>query len=57
LELNEDYKETWTSYIKNLRKCNIFINEEEDELLWSVNPMGGYVPRIGYKMLAMEGFN
>jgi hypothetical protein len=57
LELSGVYAESWNSYIDILMKCDIFINEEEDELMWSTNPSGGYMPRIGYKTIAMEGFD
>jgi hypothetical protein len=57
LELNEAYVEAWKAYIVYLRKCNIILNDDEDELIWSLNPTGGYEPKFGYKALALEGID
>lgn len=38
-----------------LKYSNARIREEDDQLIWSLNPTGKYVPKIGYKDLTEEG--
>jgi hypothetical protein len=38
-----------------LKDNNVRIREEDDQLLWSLNPSGDYVPKVGYKALVEEG--
>jgi hypothetical protein len=33
------------------------LNDEEDQVIWCLNPMGNYDPRLGYKSITMEGNN
>jgi hypothetical protein len=34
---------------------NVRIREEDDQLLWYLNPSGDYVTKVGYKALIEEG--
>ena len=45
----------WKSYTDALKDSNVKIREEDDQLLWSVNLSGTYVPNLGYRTLAEEG--
>jgi hypothetical protein len=53
--LGEDLVEAWKSYIDALKDRNVKIGEEDDQLLWSLNPTGTYVPKLGYRALVEEG--
>jgi hypothetical protein len=53
--LQEENAEIWECYTQKLRSCFINLNDEEDQLIWSLNPIGNYEPRLGYKALAIEG--
>jgi len=34
---------------------SVRLKEEENHLIWSLNPTGAYIPKIDYKALAKEG--
>jgi hypothetical protein len=53
--LGEDFVEVWKSYIDALKDKNFKIREDDDQLLWSLNPTGTYVPKLGYIELVEEG--
>jgi hypothetical protein len=53
--LGEEYATTWKRYIDILKDSNVRIREDDDQLVWSLNPIGTYVPKIGYKALVEEG--
>jgi len=55
MDLNGEYVETWNSYTNYLQKCSVFINDEEDAILCSIKPYGGYKPRLKYETMALEG--
>jgi hypothetical protein len=38
-----------------LKHNNVNIREEDDKVLWSLNPSGEYVSKVGYKALDEEG--
>jgi hypothetical protein len=38
-----------------MKDGNVRLKDEEDQLIWSLNPVGAYVPKIGYKALIEEG--
>jgi hypothetical protein len=45
----------WKRYTDDLKNIFVKIRDEEDQLIWSQNPIGEYVPKIGYKTLVVEG--
>jgi hypothetical protein len=53
--LGAEYAEEWKRYTDLLIDNNVRLKEEEDQLIWSLNPVGAYVPRLGYKALVEEG--
>jgi hypothetical protein len=53
--LREDIAEAWKSYTDALKDNNVKIGEEDDHQLWSLNPIGTYVPKLGYRALVEEG--
>jgi hypothetical protein len=55
LDLREIFLDIWKDYIDNLRKRCINLNDEDDEILWSLNPYRGYEMKVGYKALTSEG--
>jgi hypothetical protein len=38
-----------------MKYINVGIREEEYQLVYSLNPSGDYVPKLGYKSLVQEG--
>jgi hypothetical protein len=53
--LGEEYVEAWQRYKDTLKDNNVKIREDDDQLVWSLNPIGTYVPKIGYKALDEKG--
>jgi hypothetical protein len=53
--LREEFVEEWKGYTKVLKDNNVKIQEDDDQLIWSLNPSGTYVPKLGYRALAEEG--
>jgi hypothetical protein len=51
LDLKEEYENIWKACTKSLRKYFINLSEEEDEIIWSLNPSMDYEPNFGYKAL------
>lgn len=49
--IRQEDEGTWKRYIDNLKYCCITPMDEEDWILWSLNPIREYVPIIGYKAL------
>jgi hypothetical protein len=52
--LREEYVEAWQRYTNTLKYNNVKIKEDDDQLVWSLNPTGKCVPRICYKALTKE---
>jgi hypothetical protein len=38
-----------------LKNNNVGIREEDDQILWFLNPSCDYVPKVGHKSLVAEG--
>jgi hypothetical protein len=53
--LGEDLAKVWKSYAEALKNSNVKLGEHEDQLLWSINPSGTYVPKLGYRDLIEKG--
>jgi hypothetical protein len=53
--LGEDLDEAWKTYTDALKDNNVKIREDDDQLLWSLDPTRTYVPKLGYKALTEEG--
>jgi hypothetical protein len=53
--LGEDLAEAWKSYTMPLKDNNVKLGEDEDQLLWSLNPSRTYAPKLGYRALVEEG--
>jgi hypothetical protein len=45
----------WENYILKLKSIHVRLKDEEDSLIWSLNPLGTYTPKEGYKALASQG--
>jgi hypothetical protein len=43
--LGAEYVEEWKRYTDLLIVNNVRLKEEEDQLIWSLNPTGAYVPK------------
>jgi hypothetical protein len=55
ISLGEDIVEAWKTYTNSLNDTNVKIREEDDQLLWSLDPTRTCVPKLGYKALSEEG--
>lgn len=52
--MGEEYVEAWQRYTDTLKDSNVKTREDDDQRVWSLNPVGTYVPRITYKALVEE---
>jgi hypothetical protein len=43
--LGEDLAEVWKPYTNALKDSNVKLGENEDQLLWSLDPFGTYAPK------------
>jgi hypothetical protein len=50
--LGEKYVEEWKRCTDLMISSNVRLKEQEDQLLWYLNPTGAYVAKLGYKALA-----
>jgi hypothetical protein len=48
-------QKVWKSYTDALKDSNVKLGEDEDQLLWSLNPSRTYAPKLGYRALVEEG--
>jgi len=44
--------DVFNNYINNLVQAHIQLNEHEDEMVWDLDPNGGYTPKVGYIKLS-----
>ena len=42
------------AYIRSLAVSNLVLTEEDDSLVWEVDPGGNYSPKVGYILLSTE---
>jgi hypothetical protein len=52
--LEKENANIWEHYTRNLRSCFVNLNDQEDQLTWSSNPIGNYNTRLGYKAPSLE---
>jgi hypothetical protein len=43
--------DTWDRYVGSLKSSFVRIEDKEDTLVWSLNPIRDYDPREGYRAL------
>eukprot|EP00253_Pinus_taeda_P014363 PITA_14363 len=51
LGLNIRWHNEWSSYINELHRSHVRINNEQDNLIWAHGKTGGYTPKEGYSFL------
>ena len=54
LRIMEENAVEWQRYTYSLKGTNVGVKEEKHQLVWSLNPSGEYVPKLGYKDLTEE---
>lgn len=42
------------NYLLKLKSSHVRLKEEENSLIWSLNPLGSYTPKDGYKALTTQ---
>jgi len=53
--LGVEHAKAWKINTYLLIGNNVRLKEEGDQLIWSLNPVRAYVPRLCYKALTKEG--
>jgi hypothetical protein len=52
--LDEIHAPLWKNYVNALKTSLVYPIGQEDTLIWSFNPSGGYAPKFGYSSLILE---
>jgi hypothetical protein len=52
--LEEIHAPLWLDYVSALKNSLVYPTDQEDSLIWYVNPVEGYAPKHGYSALIQE---
>jgi len=47
----------WCDFIYSLRRAHVRLSDCKDELIWDLDPTGGYYPKVVYIFIIVEHFN
>jgi hypothetical protein len=54
LGLEEQVERRLENYIRDLARAHIQLNDQDDELVWDIDPEGVYTPKAGYIKLSTD---
>lgn len=56
LELDGDWARQWNTFLSELKKAHIRLNDNPDEIIWELNKHGAfYTTKLGHQALFKHG--